>query len=136
MGCIVHGVAESDTTEQLSLSSHKACGGGNDSCRQERSCGGFCKNKFQTQLTYKKSTETGTFSSHPLGGGETPNGHRTRCSASPIITGGMPIKTTTRHQIPSEKMVILTVCKQEMGEIAGEDGPPPPYMSCGKVHWQ
>ena len=70
MDCIVHGVAESDTTEQLSLSSHKACGGGNDSCRQERSCGGFCRNKFQTQLTYKKSTETGTFSSHPLGGGK------------------------------------------------------------------
>ena len=38
------------------------------------------------------------------------NGHGTRCSASLFITRGIPIKT--RNQIPSEKMVILTVCKQ------------------------
>ena len=40
----------------------------------------------------------------------------------------MPIKTTTRHQIPSDKMVILTVCKQQMGERAGEDGTPPIHV--------
>ena len=45
---------------------YKACGAINDSCPLQRSWGGYCRNKFQTQLTFKKPTVTSKFSSHPL----------------------------------------------------------------------
>ena len=38
----------------------------NDSCPQERPWDGYCRNKFQTQPTFKKSIATGKLSSHPL----------------------------------------------------------------------
>ena len=38
----------------------------NDCCSQERSCGGYCRNQFQTKPTFKKPTVTGKISSHPL----------------------------------------------------------------------
>ena len=38
----------------------------NDSCPQERPWDGYCRNKFQTQPTFKKPIATGKLSSHPL----------------------------------------------------------------------
>ena len=53
-----------------------------------------CKDKFSPHpLTEKKSKQT------------TPNSHRTRCSASLIVTGGIPIKSTRNH-MPSDKKAI------------------------------
>ena len=72
------------------LQIQKACGVANDSCPQERSLGSYCRNKVQTQLTFKTPNATGTFSSHTLRKNKEdkqfPKGYRTRCSASLIIT--------------------------------------------------
>jgi len=75
-------------------------------CCQKRPYGRYCRQKFQTQLTFKKPIVTGKFSSHPLKKKKekTPNGHGTRYSTSLFITGGIPIKMTS-SQIPFERMV-------------------------------
>ena len=92
---------------------YKACGAINDSCPLQRSWGGYCRNKFQTQLTFKKPTVTSKFSSHPLmkRKKKKTNGHRTRYFTSLNITGGMPIKMTTRNHILPVRMPILTSLK-------------------------
>ena len=80
---------------------------------------GCCRNKFQTQTTFKKPIITGKFSSHPLRKKkrerEDPIGQRTRRSASLITAEGMPTKRT-RNQFPKNSH---PVCKQHMGQIAG-----------------
>ena len=60
--------------------------------------------------------------------------HRTRCSASQIITGGMPIKTT-RNKIPSVRMTTLR-SPQTINGGEGQEERDPPYTTGGKGHWQ
>ena len=92
------------------LQIQKACGVANDSCPQERSLGSYCRNKVQTQLTFKTPNARGTFSSHTLRKNKEdkqfPKGYRTRCSASLIITWGIPIKIT-RNLTILVRIVIL-----------------------------
>ena len=66
--------------------------------------------------------------------------HRTRCSASQIITGGMPIKTTTRNQIIPVRMTILTSLQTVMGgegQAERETRPPSTHTHTvgRKGHW-
>ena len=102
-GSSVHGIFQARVLEWV------AWGAVNDNCPQETSCSEFGRYKFQKQPTFKKPVATGKFSPHPLREKkQNSKGHRTRCSASLIITGGMPIKMTTRNHIPSDRMAILS----------------------------
>ena len=77
-----------NTDNLMPLPTDKACGASNDSCAQEMTWGGNCRNKFQTQLTFKKPTATRKFSSHPLREKKkkktTPNCNKTRCSVQSL----------------------------------------------------
>ena len=96
---------------------HKACSTVRDGCSQERSHSKFCRSKFQKEQIFKEPMAKGKFTPFYERKKE-PKGHRTRCSASWIITGVMPIKMTTSNQIPSDSMGILSVCKHYMEERA------------------
>ena len=97
----------------------KACGADNDSCYQKKVLSQVLQKGIPNTTDFQKPSFKGQFSSHPLTKErKNPDGHRTRCSASLIITGMMPIKMTTSNQIPSDSMGILSVCKQYMEERA------------------
>ena len=83
----------------------------NDSCSQERSCGGYCRNQFQPKSTFKKPTVRGKISSHPLRKKKTQSAQGQDIPPPYFITGGMPINTA-RSQFPSDRMAILTISKQ------------------------
>ena len=101
---------------------HKGWGTVLDGCPQEMSCVGYCKiipntNDFQEASWHRSIFLT------PIKGKKTPTNPipppRTGCSASLIITGGMPMKMTKKNQIPPVRMAILTCtnnkCRSEFG---------------------
>ena len=89
---------------------YKADGAVNDSCPQERSSDSFAEINSNTTNCQEANCK-GKFSSHPLRKQTNPNGRRTRCSDSLIITRGIPIKLTTRNHSASDRRATLTVCK-------------------------
>ena len=95
----------------LTGTSNSQGGAVNDRCSQERSCGGYCRNQFQTKPTFKKPTVTGKISSHPLRKKKTQSAQGQDTPPPYFIIGGMPINTA-RSQLPSDRMAILTISKQ------------------------
>ena len=74
-GSPVHGIFQARVLEGVPLPSpplltgtsiHKAWGSDNDSCPQEMSYDRHLRNKFATQLTFRKPTAKGRLSLHPL----------------------------------------------------------------------
>lgn len=79
------------------------------------SWGGYCRNKFQTQPTLRKSTATNTFSSHPLRKNKMhPNLHHKTPTSASLIAGGMSIRTTMGNQIHQSQCSSSQVYKEYM----------------------
>ncbi|XP_055412837.1 uncharacterized protein LOC129634548 isoform X11 [Bubalus kerabau] len=94
--CFVNTSVEQERTKPARTKGHKELDKieatwHTDAHPQERSCGEHCRNKLQTQPTFKK----------------------------PMAKGEMPIKMTTRNQIQPVRMAILTSLQQYMWERAG-----------------
>ena len=115
------------TTDHRSLLApliHKGWAAALDRCPQEMSCGGYCKIKSQTQNNFQEASCHRSIFLTPLKGKKTQQTPYLRlgqdvCSATLIITGGMPIKLTKRNQIPPVRMAILqctnSKCRSEFG---------------------
>ena len=108
-----------------------------DNCPQERSCSRYCRNSKHNWLLrswFQRSIFLTPFKERKRKKKKkkNPKGHRTGCSASWIITGAV-IKMTTRNQVLSDRMAILSAnCREERARRWWNT----PFMFSVNTHWQ